>query len=58
MNYRPGPVVQSSISANPGLNINALIWFIYFCMAVCFKTLNKKTSVDPRNLLGKTYSNL
>ena len=50
--YR-GPVVQSSISANPGLNINTLFWFVYFYMAMCVKTLDKKTTVDHKRFLGK-----
>ena len=33
-----GPVVQSMINANPGLNFNLLFWFMYFCSTVCFKT--------------------
>ena len=52
------PVVQSSISANPGFNINTLFWFMYFYMAVCFKNFDKKTSVDPEKIPGKTYSTL
>ena len=52
-----GPVVQSSISANPaGLNINPLFSFMYFNMAVCFKTFDKETSVHPENISRKTYS--
>ena len=47
---RLGPVAQSLISANPELNINTLIWFMYFYMAVCFKTLDKKTSVEPEKI--------
>ena len=28
--YHHGPVVQSTISANPGLNFNLLFWFKHF----------------------------
>ena len=41
------------------LNINTLFLFMYFYMAVCFKTLDKtKTSVDPEKISGETYSTL
>ena len=53
-----GPVVQSSISANPGLNINTLLWFMHFYMAVCFITFDKQASVDPEKIPGKSYSTL
>ena len=52
-----GPVVQSSIS-DPALNINALFWFVYFYIAVRFKTSDKKTSVDPEKIFGECYSTL
>jgi hypothetical protein len=42
-----GPVVQSPISANPGLNFNLLFLFMYFRMIICFKTLENKTSIEP-----------
>ena len=29
---------------------------MYFYIAVCFKTLDKKTSVDPEKISGKPYS--
>ena len=51
--FYQGPVVQSSIRANPGLNINTLFQFMYFHMAVWFETLDKKTCVDPEKILGK-----
>ena len=31
---------------------------MYFYMAVCYKTLDKKTSVDPEKISGETYSAL
>ena len=51
-----GPVVQSPISANPGLNFNLLFLFMYFCMIIHFKTLGNKTSIEPEKISGKTYS--
>jgi hypothetical protein len=51
-----GPVVQSPISANPGLNFNLLFLFMYFCMIIRFKTLENKTSVEQGKISGKTYS--
>ena len=51
-----GPVVQSPISANPGLNFNLLFLFMYFCMIIRFKTLENKTSIKPEKTSGKTYS--
>ena len=51
-----GPVVQSPISANPGLNFNLLFLFMYFCMIIRFKTLENKTSIEPEKISGKTYS--
>ena len=43
-----GPVVQSTISANPGLNFNLLFWFMHSCKTVRFKTLKHKSSIDPK----------
>ena len=51
-----GPVVQSSISANPGLNFNLLFWFMHFCSTVCFKTLKNKSSIDPENIYERICS--
>ena len=56
MILKQGPVVQSSISANPGLNFNQLFLFMYFCMIIRFKTLGKITSIEPERISGKTYS--
>jgi hypothetical protein len=57
LNWHPlGPVVQSPISANPGLNSNLLFLFMYFCMIICFKTLENKISIEPEKISGKTYS--
>ena len=51
-----GPVVQSTISGNPGLNLNLLFWFMHFCSKARFKTLKNKSSIDPENICGKTCS--
>ena len=51
-----GPVVQSPIGANSGLNFNMLFLFMYFCMIIRFKTLENKTSIEPEKISGKTYS--
>ena len=40
------PTAQSAISANTGLNCNAMLWFIHFCSTVRFKTLKNKSSID------------
>ena len=48
------PVVQSPISANPGLNFNLLFLFMYFCMMIFFETLENKTSIEPEKISGKT----
>ena len=48
-----GPVVQSWISANPGLKFNPLFWFGYICTSVYFKTLENKTSIDTDMNFGK-----
>jgi hypothetical protein len=48
------PVVQSPISANPGLNFNLLFLFMYFCMMICFKTLENRTSIKPEKISGIT----
>jgi hypothetical protein len=42
-----GPIVQSWISANPGLKLNLLFLFVYFYTSICFETLEKKTPTDP-----------
>ena len=51
-----GPIVQSTISANAGLNFNLLFWLMPFCSTVCFKTLKNKSSNDPEYICGKTCS--
>ena len=53
-----GPVVQSTISTNPGLNFNLLFWCMYFYSTVCFRTLKHESSIDPENICGKTCSTL
>jgi hypothetical protein len=39
-----GSVVQSWISANPGLKFNPLFWFVYFCTYVFFQNFTKEDS--------------
>jgi hypothetical protein len=39
-----------------GSNFNLLFLFMYFCMIICFKTLENKTSIEPEKISGKTYS--
>ena len=51
-----GPVVQSTISTNSGLNFNLLFWFMHFCSTVRFKSLNNKSFIEPENICGKTCS--
>jgi hypothetical protein len=51
-----GPVVQSPISANSGLNFNMLFLFMFFCTIIRFKTLESKPSIEPEKISGKTYS--
>jgi hypothetical protein len=36
-----GPVVQRWVSANPGLKLNLLFWFVYFYTSVYLKTSEK-----------------
>jgi hypothetical protein len=55
-NVLQGPVVQSPISANPGLNFNLLFLFMYFCMIIRLKTLENITSIEPEKISRKTYS--
>jgi hypothetical protein len=55
-NFLQGPVVQSLVSANPGLNFNLLFLFMYFCMIIRLKTLENKTSIEPEKISRKTYS--
>ena len=49
-----GPVVESSISANPGLKFKLLFWFV-FCMSIYFKSLENKTSIDPDKISRKKH---
>ena len=50
-----GPVVQSWISANPGLKFNLLFQFMYFCTSICFKTSEKKTLICPDKISEETF---
>ena len=45
-----GFILQPYLSVNTVLNINTLIWFMYFYMAISFKTLDKKTSLDQEKI--------
>ena len=47
--YPPGAALQSYFNANPGLNFNSLFWFMCFCTAVRFATLQNKASIDTEN---------
>ena len=47
------PVVQSTISANPGLKFNPLFWFAHFFRSVCFKNSENRTFIDPDKISGE-----
>ena len=51
-------VVQSRISANPGLKCNLLFQFMYFCTFVYFKTSEKKIITDQDKISKEIFSNL
>jgi hypothetical protein len=53
-----GPVVQSTISANPGLNFNLLFLFMHFCSTICFKTSEKKTFIGPDKISEEIFPSL
>ncbi len=57
-NFRAhGPVVQTWISANPGLKFNPLFKFVYFCISVYYEnreTVNIATRNCKRN---ETFDN-
>ena len=53
-----GPVVQSTISANPGLNFNLLFLFMHFCPSICFKTSEKKTFIGPDKISEEIFPSL
>jgi hypothetical protein len=53
-----GPVVQSTISAIPGLNFNLLFYFMHFCTSICFNTSEKKTFIDPDKISEEIFPNL
>jgi hypothetical protein len=42
-----GPVVQSEVKANRGLNFNQVFQFVYFCTSVYLETSKRKTLIDP-----------
>ena len=50
-----GPVVQSWVSANPGLKFD-LFKFMYFCTSIYFKASEKKTPIDPDKIPEKNIS--
>jgi hypothetical protein len=50
-----GPVVQSWISANPGLKFNLLFLFMYFCTSICFKTSEKKIHICPDKISEEIF---
>jgi hypothetical protein len=49
------PVVQSTISANPGLKFNPLFWFAHFFRSVCFKNSENRTFIDPDKISGEIF---
>ena len=49
-------IVQSWVSANPGLKFNSQFQFVYLNASLSFKTLLKKTSIDPGKIYGKIFS--
>jgi hypothetical protein len=49
------PVVQSWISANPGLKFNLLFCYVYFCMPVCFKTSQRRKLALIQTIFLKKY---
>ncbi len=57
-NYILGPVVQTWISANPGLKFHPVFYFVYFCTLVYFKTSKKKTFVGPDKISEKISPSL
>ena len=52
-----GPVVQSWISANPGLKLNLEFLFVYFCESVYFEMSEKKTPNDPDKISEEIFLN-
>ena len=51
-----GPVVQSTISANPGLSFNQLFCFMHFFSTISSKLLTDKSFVIPESICGKTWA--
>jgi hypothetical protein len=56
--FHQGPVVQSTISAIPGLNFNLLFLFMHFCTSICFKTSEKKTFIGPDKISEEIFPSL
>jgi hypothetical protein len=50
-----GPVVQSWISPNPGLNFNLLFWLRISACLFISKRPESKTSVDPDKISRKVF---
>ena len=48
-------VVQSWVSANPGLKFNQLFQFLYFYTTGYFKTLETKTTIDPDKICKESF---
>ena len=42
--------VYATLRINPGLKFAQMFWFLHFLTSVYFKTLEPKTSIDPRNI--------
>ena len=53
-----GLVVQSWVSANPGLKFNPLFQFLYFYPSVSSKTLGTKTSVHIDKISEEIFPGL
>ena len=50
-----GTVVQSWVSADPGLKFNLLFKFLYFCTSVHFKTSETKTTIHSDKISEKYF---
>ena len=56
--FHQGPVVQSWVSANPGLKFNPLFSFLYFYPSVSSQTLGTKTSIDIEKISEEIFPGL
>ena len=51
-----GPVVQSTIGANPGLNFKQIFRFVYLFSTISSKLQTNKSSFQPRRYMSNTYT--